>query len=238
MNDVKTNWKSVSVYYFLACAWSWPFFWWRDLHNESWKVLQIPEFSKTWLLMWGPGLAALICLLVFKSIHKRQMTFAGTSLWRGIIFVALLPVVLALLNQDFRYLQLGVLGFIATLGEELGWRGFLQDALKFKNDYLKALIIGTMWELWHFTNRTANSLPLQAVIRVSIFIAALSVLSLLMIKLTKKTHSILVAVALHLAFNVSFEVENGWQSVVICLPLWFVLYRNWISSKESYESVS
>lgn len=238
MTEVKTNWKSVVIYYFLACAWSWPFFWWRDLQNESWKALQIPEFTKTWLLMWGPGLAALICFLIFRSTHQRAMTFSGTSLWRGIVFVAVLPVVLALMNQDLRYLQLGALGFIATLGEELGWRGFLQDALKFKNDYLKALMIGVMWEIWHFTNRTANSLPLQAVIRVSIFIVALSVLSFLMIYLTKKTNSILVAVAMHLSFNVSFEVNYGWQSVVICLPLWFVLYRNWISIKESYEPVT
>lgn len=238
MTDVKTNWKSVIAYYVLACTWSWPFFWWRDLQSDSWKALQIPEFTKSWVIMWGPGLAAILCFFIFKATHKRVVNFSGTSLWRGIVFVTLLPIVLCLINQDIRYLRLGVLGFIATLGEELGWRGFLQDSLKIKNVYLKAMIIGVMWELWHFTNRTANSMPLQAVIRVSIFIAVLTVLSFLMIKLTEKTHSIFIPITLHMAFNTSFEVSYGWQSVVICLPLWFVLYRNWISTKESYESVA
>ena len=25
----KPNWRAIAVFYFLACLWSWPFFWWR-----------------------------------------------------------------------------------------------------------------------------------------------------------------------------------------------------------------
>jgi membrane protease YdiL (CAAX protease family) len=111
--------------------------------------------------MWGPGISATICLFIFKN-HRRTITFKGTSLWRGILFYYLIPVSFAIWNNEPKFLLIGLLGFISILGEELGWRGFLQDALKNKSDLYKAMLIGFMWEIWHFTNRTANKEPLQA----------------------------------------------------------------------------
>ena len=49
---------------------------------------------------------------------------------------------------------LAVLGFFNILGEELGWRGFLQDALRPLPRGWRYLPIGILWEFWHFTNRT------------------------------------------------------------------------------------
>ena len=66
------------------------------------------------------------------------------------------------------------------LGEELGWRGFLQDALRPLTPYKKYIIIGVMWELWHFTNRMSAGLEISTFIRVGIFIVALIILSFLM----------------------------------------------------------
>ena len=122
----------------------------------------MPLNSELALIMWGPGISAFVCFFLFRS-HQRTITFKGTSLWRGLVFYSLIPTSFAIWNQDFSFLYLGALGFISILGEELGWRGFLQDALKVKSDFFKALIIGVMWEVWHFTNRTVNKEPLQAV---------------------------------------------------------------------------
>jgi uncharacterized protein len=226
----QTNWHSVALYYLIACLWSWPFFWWRDVNSESWKALDIPNFFKTWSYMWGPGIAAVLCFIIFRTSHRREMTFKGTSLKHGLAFFAVLPMVIALLNRDPKILMFGALGFFSILGEELGWRGFLQDALKIKSDYVKAFLIGLLWEIWHFTNRTVQP---GAVIRVLIWISITSVLSFIFIKLTKKTKSLFIPITLHMALNAAFEFNLGWQSVVVCMPIWLLIYRSWIQTERA-----
>jgi hypothetical protein len=36
------DWRAVAFYYLIACALSWPFFWWRDVHPESWYGWRFP----------------------------------------------------------------------------------------------------------------------------------------------------------------------------------------------------
>lgn len=223
---MKQCWKPVALFYFLACLWSWPFFWWRDIHPESWKALEWHPFLKSWLIMWGPGISAIVCLFVFKN-HQRTVTLKGTSLTRGMVFYYVIPISFAIWNRDASFLLLGLLGFISILGEELGWRGFLQDALKIKSTFFKALIIGIMWELWHFTNRIANKEPLQALKQVLIWVIITTSLSYLAIHLTNRTKSLFVAVTIHTAVNAGLEFENGWRAILTCLPIWIVLIWKW-----------
>src|SRR5688572_918710 len=133
----RVNCTSVIVFYLLACAVSWPFFWWRDINSDSWDALQIPGFIKTWSYMWGPGISALICFWLFRKSHIRTITFFGTSRRKSLAFY-FLPV-LALCIPGIKDgdetshvlpLAFSIIGFISILGEELGWRGFLQDTLR------------------------------------------------------------------------------------------------------------
>ncbi len=235
-NSEKTNWKAVFTFYILACLWSWPFFWWRDVNRESWLALDLPRFIKIWLVMWGPGVGALACFLLYKN-HKRAITFQGTSLWRGIVFFTLIPISLALWNKDPKILLTGLLGFVSILGEELGWRGFLQDALKTRSDWSKAVIIGVLWEIWHFTNRTANNELFQAIKLVCIWMVLTTVLSFIAIKLTKRNQSLMVAITLHTAVNAGFEFPNGPQALLSCLPFWALLLWRWPVQNKVDESL-
>ena len=137
----KVNWIEIGTFYFLACALSWPFFWWRDIHPESWWAWHFPLTNrnspltfilKNAILMWGPGVAALVCLQVFRKNHWRTITLWGTSVWRSLMFY-FVPILLAVLvgvpMPDGSVNRLGAmaLGFVTlltVLGEELGWRGF------------------------------------------------------------------------------------------------------------------
>lgn len=160
----RVNWKSVLLYYVIACAVSFPFFWWRDIHPESWTSWKIPDFLKPMTYMWGPGIAALISLIIFHKSHQRAITFFGTSAFRSAAFylvpVLALSVIYApeILQGDPLWMltRLIIIGFISILGEELGWRGFLQDALRPLSKAKRYALIAVMWELWHFTNRTHN----------------------------------------------------------------------------------
>lgn len=71
----RVNWRAVAFYYTVACALSWPFFWWRDVHPESWFGWRFPGVSpsspltfilKNAVVMWGPGTAALLSFVVFR----------------------------------------------------------------------------------------------------------------------------------------------------------------------------
>ena len=92
MQPKKVNWLSVVVFYILACAISWPFFWWRDMNASSWAQLKMPNFLKTWSYMWGPGISAIVCLWIFKKNHFKTITFFGHSVLKSFTFY-LVPVI-------------------------------------------------------------------------------------------------------------------------------------------------
>src|SRR5580692_9218089 len=131
----KPNWSAIAVFYFLACLWSWPFFWWRDVHTASWNAWSLPEEIKGLTQPWGPGLAAIAVFYLFPQARSR-VSLLGASWWRSAVCF-LTPLVIACIaftmqsghfpSQLPYYLLVG--GF-STLGEETGWRGFLQGALR------------------------------------------------------------------------------------------------------------
>ncbi len=234
--QAKVNWTSVIVYYVIACAISWPFFWWRDMNAESWGNWNLPGFVKTYSYMWGPGISAIICLFLFRKTHNKTISFFGTSLIKSLIFY-LLPI-LALtisgissqnMNPHLFPLVLGLMGFISILGEELGWRGFLQDALRPLTQIKRYALIGAMWELWHFTNRMGHGEIIPIIIRVTIFIVALSILSFLIGKATDQSKSLIVAVTLHAWIDILAEFNNTgtWIVFGLSVPFWIYLIGTW-----------
>ncbi len=225
---MKANWKAILFFYTVACAWSWPFFWWRDIHPESWASWQVPGFIKTWVIMWGPAIAAALATFLFKT-GRWSSTLAGTSLWRSCAILFAPFVALAFLHKSLTPLFLIIFALISTLGEELGWRGFLQNSLARQSRTIRYVIIGVLWEFWHFTSRThVGTLP-QIFTRLAIFCLLLVVLSFIIGYVVERTKSLLVAVTLHASFNLSLgeEIQNGWQAVLIALPLWGVLLYTW-----------
>lgn len=180
--------------------------------------------------MWGLGIAAIICFFLFRRTHIRTVTFFGSSVVKSLLFWFVPVLVLSLVS--FRGAQIWlfpVAGFIITLGEELGWRGYLQDALEQVNPVKRAVIIGVMWELWHFTTRMSGGLQLSTWIRVGIFIIALSILSYIMNRLTDKTKSLVIAVTVHAWINILFEINAPSTYVVfgLSIPFWAYLLWKW-----------
>jgi membrane protease YdiL (CAAX protease family) len=65
------------------------------------------------------------------------------DLWKIAITAIALGPVNALLG--------GVIFGVGPLGEEMGWRGFLQDRLQgHLNSVVTAIIVGLIWAIWHF----------------------------------------------------------------------------------------
>ncbi|MBY0452517.1 MAG: CPBP family intramembrane metalloprotease [Bdellovibrionaceae bacterium] len=114
--------------------------------------------------MWMPGLSAIIFLLIEKKPLKPALNFSSESFFSYVLsfslvtFVAIGTVLVGLssgyltLNPLFQFkianLILGLLIWcFFALGEELGWRGYLQNHIR---DIRHApLVIGLIWFFWH-----------------------------------------------------------------------------------------
>lgn len=239
----RVNWRAVILYYLLACALSWPFFWWRDMEPQSWAAWSAPSLLKSLSYMAGPAIAAVICLAVFRRSHERTITLGGSSAVRSAAFYLVPILVLALAyapevagrGAPTLLLSLVAGSFILTIGEELGWRGFLQDALRRLPKLSRYALIGVMWELWHFTNRTHQGPLTGAVIRVLIWMVVLFILSWIIGEAVERSKSVIVAVTLHAWVNILASMDaifeaspaRGYAVFAGSILLWLYLLRSW-----------
>lgn len=239
---LKTNWTAVIVFYFIACAISWPLFAWRDLYPESWAASNIPNGIRNLGLMWGPGIAAIFCFILFRKIHVRTITFMGSSVLKSLLFFLspyLVWLIILLINPDKKtiepafLLQLMPFGFLMILGEELGWRGFLQDALRPLKEWKRWLILGLMWEFWHFTRGMVHGELPQIIVRKTVMILSVLILTYIIGKLTDKTKSLLIAVTLHSWANIQFEFVHINTQIAggISVLIWAMLIWKWEGQK-------
>ncbi len=233
------HWRAVLTFCLLACAWSWPLFWLRDMHPDTWQAWRMPPPLKNMLLMWGPGVAALVCLRVFRSTHRRTITFSGDQRWRSLAFYFAPLVALAAVGTRMPemgpgtvhglVLALAVVGLINILGEELGWRGFLQDALRPLARPQRYLLIGLIWAGWHFTNLFAHRSGAELWTYLAWYLPMTVALSALIGEATDRSRALLVAVTLHGWLDLLWELEGTGVYVVFAaaIPFWFWLLWTW-----------
>lgn len=236
MIEFYRKYKSIIFFYCLACLFSWPFLFWRDVYSENWNSLQIDPIIKTCLIMWGPGLSAIITSLIFKHEIKKTISFFGSSILKSFLFWGL-PMIAFLTFGDYHN-EVSTIGritiyfggiFLFTLGEELGWRGFLQDQLNHLPKWKQYLIIGTMWEFWHFTTRTLSGSITARILRPLLFIIPNTFLSFLFGESVNKSKSIIIAVTFHAWYNLLFEFSNKTTYIIffISVLFWIFMLLNW-----------
>ncbi|MBN1259242.1 MAG: CPBP family intramembrane metalloprotease [Anaerolineae bacterium] len=94
---------------------------------------------------------------------------------------------------------LGIL-LIGAIGEEVGWRGYLQPVLETRLSLvLASTMVGLAWGLWHFGYYTHGAL---FVIGFTLFTVASSII--LGIVMQGTGHNLLIAVVFHVFVNVGF----------------------------------
>ena len=112
---------------------------------------------------WGPALAAIAVFYLFPQVRSRFVSLFGSS-WKRSAVCFLTPIFFACIasaiqSRHFSYKLVYYLlvGGFSTLGEELGWRGFLQGALRPLGRVRGYLLLALMWEVWHFTSHTKGT---------------------------------------------------------------------------------
>lgn len=242
------DWTAVLIFYAIACAISWPFFWWFNVNTASWNHSSIPTWVRWMCLMWGPGVGALFCLVLFRRAHRRTITFWGNSRLRSACFYLVPIAALAFVHPPAARLLFGVvrnpgaahltvgwfvlaaiLSFCRVLGEELGWRGFLQDAVRPMPFYPRFVFIGFLWAFWHFTNYTTNRPLHVVVITLAIFFPSVIVLAFIIGIAVERSHSLCVAVTLHAWVDLAIYLgtERTWTVFGVSLLFWAYLLWRW-----------
>ena len=190
-----------------------------------------------WLVMvWGPSLAAIILSMqagTFTDLMARAVRVSSVP-WEVWILV-LLPLILVALmapnaTGEKHQLSAGMIvlmvGFnlcLGPLGEELGWRGVMQEHLNGKTGWLTAsFIVGAVWFVWHLPLWTIDSPHAQ--ISLHLFgIHCMLYAVIIGAAYTLSGGSILPAILLHLTFNLAsnmavfagFEEPDAWFSTSI-----------------------
>lgn len=232
---------NVLIFYALACGISWFFLLNRSAVVQILTRYEISERFAYLGVMWGPGIAAIICFAIFRKSHNRTITFKGTSFSKGLLFYFLPFVIFAIMMvaNPISEMELSKLfflipfGFLMILGEELGWRGYLQDALRHVPEWRKWVLIAILWEVWHFDRGwMGESLVRDLIIKLVLFVATF-ILTLIIGKLTEKTKSLLVAIALHSWINMLWEIPhlNTFLTFGVSIFIWYLLLRSWPSTK-------
>jgi membrane protease YdiL (CAAX protease family) len=123
-----------------------------------------------------------------------------------------------------------LVGGFSTLGEELGWRGFLQGALRPLGRLRGYLLLALMWEAWHFTSHTKGTLH-DVISRLEIIVPAVIVITFALAFLTERTGSVLLATAVHEWIDLG--VDSGgyflWAALA-AVPVWLWIAWTWPKS--------
>lgn len=155
----QVNWKSVGLFYVLACAVSWPSFWWRDIHTASWIAWRVPGFLKMAPIMWGPGIAALVVLAVFRRSHPKTITFVGGAVGRSLAFYLVpfgLLAVVGLPGAQQPVIAVTLHGWIDALGEAPGLLG-ISPARVYAVFGVSLVFWG--WMLWTWRRAPTRHIP-------------------------------------------------------------------------------
>jgi uncharacterized protein len=117
--------------------------------------------------------------------------------------------------------------FCRTLGEELGWRGFLQDALRPMRFVPRFLSIGILWEFWHVIARIDHHSLGQLAIVLAISYPAVILLSFIVGIAVERSRSLCVAVSLHAWVDLAFYLHTEAAFGVLGISILFWLFLLW-----------
>jgi membrane protease YdiL (CAAX protease family) len=176
------------------------------------------DAEKIVLPQFGPGLAALVMVMVFRGDNvKFTISFKGIPLLKylGAISIPIVvstilfliyrqyisPISIPHTNASSFVIMLGGM-LLGAFGEELGWRGYLQNMLSRRlNGLIAFLLVGVLWGLWHIGNYQ-NGLTYML-----FFVLSTIGYSAVMAWLLQGTnYNVVLACLFHFAVNVGFYI--------------------------------
>lgn len=241
--NIKTKYQIKVFFIILTLLTTTVFIWmFNDLPNKR---------SLAMLMMWVPGISAILTSLITKENIKSYGWKPGKLKYLG--WAYFMPFIIAILVYGFVWLT-GVadftpdevknyrwarfvgfetpapfwVGFTAkailytisismlTLGEEIGWSGFLiPKLLKFKSIPSTSIIVGVVWSVWHYPAMIGGLYGYDAPLWIALpgFTLVLIGNSLITTTLIKKSKSLWTGVLIHSSHNIIL-MSMFWEMTV------------------------
>jgi membrane protease YdiL (CAAX protease family) len=191
------------------------------------------------LLVAGYAPGKLECLALSRRVQGiyaavgGQFIFLSGSSWMRSAVCFLTPIVFACLvagfQADFTWrlpYKLVVFG-VSCLGEELGWRGFLQGALRPMGRIRGYLLLSVLWAAWHFTSQTGGTWQ-GLISRLEVLLPTVVAVTFVLALLTERTGSLVLASAAHEWLDIGVDVGSYFLWVAMAaVPVWLWIALTW-----------
>lgn len=230
-NYKRINWTELIVFYTVAVLVSAPF---RLNLIQLDEIITLPYGLSIFFRVFrgvGPAIGFIVVYYILNSKVERKLSFWGINKFYSILAVIIVPVSLGIagvsnsedLNKHYYGLLTGIFLIFYAIGEEYGWRGYLQQALEPMKMPYRVITIAFLWYLWHL-----NFLLPDFTIKTHLmFFAFLLLGSWGLLKISESTFSILFVVAVHLAFNILSDVNvDGNKKMIVIIfavVVWTIL---------------
>src|SRR6056297_2671420 len=153
----------------------------------------------------GVCLGAALSLYWLKKERAAQYSLFGSSAKWSLILVFVPLILLTILciknTGEINIHFYGMISAFATLiycsFEEIGWRGYLHDKLRYLKEWQRILITGFLWYFWHL-----SFLHDVGLLSNLIFFGMLTLGSWGLAKVVEHTKSVLAAASFHMLINV------------------------------------
>lgn len=229
----KINWKEIFIYFIIAVSVSAPF---RLNFIHLNELLPLPHGLSIMYQVFkgiGPFLGFIFVFYVLKSKIKNEFSFFGINVIYSILSVLIVLVGLTVIgvnngigiNKMYYGFIYGMMLMLYSLGEEYGWRGYLQQALKPLPLFYRILVIAILWYFWHL-NFLIPGISMKVHI---IHFLALVLGSWGLLKISETSYSILFTAAVHLSFNIFSDVDCSFNGKILILfssaLVWVILIK-------------
>jgi membrane protease YdiL (CAAX protease family) len=135
-------------------------------------------------------------------LHVRFKELAVASGKTSVPPIPFSPLMLLIISIVSSVFLGGVVNVVFTLGEELGWRGFLYREMRSLGFWKANLLIGTIWGLWHAPIiLQGHNYPDHPVAGVFMMVPFCISLGIIMSWIRLKTNSVLAPALLHGMLN-------------------------------------
>lgn len=224
----KINYFAILSYYIIAVVL-------RFLTNKTALLDGVSnEFLKVVLQGIGPAVGAAVVFLIFKINPALTLKGNYKKVWIPSLLYWLLPVALIL---GVEYSLNGTISSFAGVSailiygllEEIGWRGFLQQALKHLPEFVNVLIVATLWFIWHLNfDLTSSNLVFFGILVLGTWGIG---------KVADRTKSLFAVSAFH-SLNNFFPVLNTPKMIILAVLLSIWIAALMIRKRQLNKNVS
>jgi membrane protease YdiL (CAAX protease family) len=212
------NKSIIAIITFFALAFGWSF-WSSQMPSIPFYTIDVKEL----LCGIGPLLSGLCCFFLFKTPSDYSIDGQQIKVW-FIVGIVGLTFVLTNKAKEMSYtILLAISQIVYCLGEEYGWRNYLQAATNSFNRWVQPFLIGIIWFAWHFAWLDA---PLKAMlgdgfnaplgVGIVMGILSLSLFSMFLGWIMQKTKTLMFPVLIH------FAIKTNTPTLLVTLGLIFL----------------